>query len=172
MNRQEKADQVALLTEKFNAAPITILSDYSGLDVAQMTTLRRQIRQADGEVIVAKNRLALLAVQDSPYSDLNDLLRGPTAFAFGFADPVGVAKVLADFAEDNEALDIKGGVLEGELLDASRVMALATMPSRDEIRAQLLALLTTPATQFVRLLQTPAQQFAQVLSARSRQEDS
>jgi large subunit ribosomal protein L10 len=98
------------------------------------------------------------------------MLTGPVAIAFGFSDAVSVAKVLRDFAKENEKLAIKGAVLDGESLGAKQVEQLATMPSRDELRAQLLALMNTPATNLVRLLQAPAQQMVQVLHARSQQE--
>jgi len=171
MNREEKAASVEMLNDKFKEAPIAILAHYRGLSVEQMSTLRREVRAADGEVLVAKNRLARLAVKDTPYEPLTELLSGPSALAFGYSDPVGVAKALQDFAEDNEALEIKGAVMEGEAIDAAKVKQLASMPTRDELRAKLLALMMTPAQQFVRVLAAPAQQFLQVLSARIRQEN-
>jgi len=171
MNREEKAASIEMLNSKFNEAPIAILAHYRGLSVEQMSTLRREVRAADGEVLVAKNRLARLAVKGTPCESLTELLNGPSALAFGYSDPVGVAKALQDFAKDNEALEIKGAVMEGEAIDAARVKQLASMLTRDELRAKLLALMSTPAQQFVRVLAAPAQQFVQVLSARIRQEN-
>ena len=97
------------------------------------------------------------------------LVRDDWAIAFGYSDAVAVSKAVVDFAKDHEALEIKGAVLDGELLDTKQVSQLASMPGRDELRAKLLALLTTPATNLVRLLQTPAQQLVQVLQAKSQQ---
>jgi large subunit ribosomal protein L10 len=165
----EKIEQVARLAEKFQSAPITILADYRGLTVAEITELRTKLRGADGELLVTKNTLAKLAVRDTPNEPLTEWLVGPTAVAFGFGDPVAIAKVVKDFAKENEDLDLKGGVMEGQRLDSGAVEKLASMPSQDELRAKLLALLNTPATQLVRILSAPAQQMAQVLGARQRQ---
>jgi large subunit ribosomal protein L10 len=97
------------------------------------------------------------------------LLAGPNAFALAYSDPIALAKAVSDFAKDNDKLELKGGVLEGELMGAESVQRLAKMPGRDELRAKLLALLNTPATQLVRVLNAPAQQLAQVLGARKSQ---
>ena len=140
------------------------------VNVAEMSELRRKLRSVDGEYLVSKNTLAAIAIRESPSTALESLLVGPVAVAFGFSDAVGVAKVLKDFAKDHEKLAIKGGVLDGEALSAKQLEQLASMPSRDELRAKLLALFNTPATNFVRLLKAPAQQMVQVLHARSTQE--
>jgi large subunit ribosomal protein L10 len=170
MNRAEKIETVAQLTDKFTRAPLAVVTEYRGLNVAQLTDLRRKLRAVDGEYLVSKNTLASIAVKESRAAAISDMLTGPVAIAFGYSDAVSVAKVLRDFAKDNEKLEVKGAVLEGESLGAKQVARLASMPSRDELRAQLLALLNTPATNLVRLLQAPAQQMVQVLHARSQQE--
>ncbi|MFT4571315.1 MAG: large subunit ribosomal protein L10 [Hyphomicrobiaceae bacterium] len=165
----EKIEQVTQLSDRFQRAPITILADYRGLTVSAITELRSKLRAADGELLVAKNTLTKLAIRDTPNEAATEWLAGPTALAFGFGDPVALAKVVKDFAKDNEKLELKGGVMEGQRLDASEVERLASMPSKDEMRAQFLALLMTPATQLVRILSAPAQEMAQVLGARQRQ---
>jgi len=170
MNRAEKIEAVSQLTEKFVRAPIAVVTEYRGLNVAQLSDLRRKLRAVDGEYLVSKNTLAAIAVKESRAAVITEMLSGPVAIAFGYSDAVSVAKVLRDFAKENEKLAVKGAVLEGESLGAKQVEQLATMPSRDELRAQLLALLNTPATNLVRLLQAPAQQMVQVLHARSEQE--
>jgi large subunit ribosomal protein L10 len=170
MNRAEKIDAVSQLTDKFTRAPIAVVTEYRGLNVAQLSDLRRKLRAVDGEYLVSKNTLAAIAVKESRAVVITDMLTGPVAIAFGFSDAVSVAKVIRDFAKENEKLAIKGAVLEGESLGAKQVEQLATMPSRDELRAKLLALFNTPATNLVRLLQAPAQQMVQVLHARSQQE--
>ena len=170
MNRAEKIEAVSQLTDKFAKAPIAVVTEYRGLNVAQLSDLRRKLRAVDGEYLVSKNTLAAIAVKESSAAVIADMFTGPVAIAFGFSDAVSVAKVLRDFAKENEKLAIKGAVLDGESLGAKQVEQLATMPSRDELRAQLLALMNTPATNLVRLLQAPAQQMVQVLHARSQQD--
>lgn len=172
MNRAQKTACIEELADRFERAPIVIVTDYRGLNVAQIGELRAKVREAAGEYLVAKNTLARLAIKDTGAQGLGDLLTGPNAIALGYGDPVGIAKAVQAFAKDNEALEIKGGMLEGEVLSASRVEQLAKMPGRDELRAQLLALLMAPATNLVRLLQAPAQQMVQVLHARSQQAGS
>jgi large subunit ribosomal protein L10 len=158
------------MTDRFSRAPLAVVTEYRGLNVAQMSDLRRKLRSADGEYVVSKNTLTSIALKDTAAASIKDMMQGPVAIAFGFGDAVSVAKVLRDFTKENEPLVLKGAVLDGALLSAKQVEQLATMPSRDELRAQLLALLNTPATNLVRLLKAPAQQFVQVLSARSKQE--
>jgi len=170
MNRAEKREAVAQLTDKFGRAPIAVVTEYRGLNVAQLSDLRRKLRAVDGEYLVSKNTLATIAVKESSAAGITEMLSGPVAIAFGFGDAVSVAKVLRDFAKEHDKLEIKGAVLEGEQLGSKQVEQLATMPSRDELRAQLLALMNTPATNLVRLLQAPAQQMVQVLHERSQQE--
>jgi len=170
MNRAQKVESIEMLSERFGRAPIAIATDYSGLNVAQISELRAKVREAEGEFLVAKITLTRLAIKDTSFDGLGEFFAGPMAIAFGYSDVVAVAKALTDFAKEHEALEIKGAVMEGDLLDAKKVSQLAAMPSRDELRAKLLALLTTPATSLVRLLQTPAQQLVQVLQAKSQQE--
>jgi large subunit ribosomal protein L10 len=170
MNRAEKIETVSELNDRFARAPLTVVTEYRGLNVAQLSDLRRKLRAVDGEYLVSKNTLAAIAIRESQSTALAPLLVGPVALAFGFTDAVAVAKVVKDFAKDNDKLLIRGGVLDGAALDAKQVERLATMPSRDELRAQLLRLLNTPATNFVRLLMAPAQQLVQVLHAKSTQE--
>ena len=170
MNRAQKVESIEQLTGRFGRAPLVVATDYRGLNVAEITELRAKVRQADGEYLVAKNTLAKIAIQGTGFEGLTENLAGPTAMAFGFSDAVAVAKALVDFGKEHDALEIKGGVLDGEPLDAKQIGQLAQMPGRDELRAKLLALFMTPATNLVRLLQTPAQQLVQVLGAKSREE--
>lgn len=171
MNRSEKTQAIEELSERFGRSPIVIVTDYRGLNVAQITALRRKVREAEGEFLISKNTLTRIAIAETASAPIAEWLSGPTGVAYGFGDAVSVAKAVQDFAKDNEALEIKGGVLDGEALDAGRLKQLASMPSKDELRAKLLALLMTPATQLVRVLSAPAQQMVQVLHARSQQEE-
>jgi large subunit ribosomal protein L10 len=171
MDRAEKTQFLEKLTDRFGRAPIAVLTDYRGLDVAQITALRARIRAADGEYLVAKNTLTRLALDDATAAQLAPMLTGPTAIAFGFSDAVALAKAVQGFAKENEKLTIKGAVFEGDVLAADRVEQIAAMPGRDELRATFLNLLMTPATQLVRVLVAPAQDFARVLDARRRQQE-
>ena len=172
MNRAKKEETVELLSEKFGRAPIAIVTDYRGLNVAEITELRRTIRAAGGEYLVSKNTLTRIAIRDSDSAAIAEWLAGPIAVAFGYEDAVGLAKAVDGFASSHEALDVKGGVLDGEALSSAQVKQLASMPSKDELRAKLLSVLVAPATQLVRVLSAPAQQMVQVLHARSEQGES
>jgi large subunit ribosomal protein L10 len=168
MNQSEKEVVIGELSQKFGQAPLVALSQYRGLTVAQMTDLRGQLRAVEGELLVAKNTLTWRAVMETPNKVIEPLLAGPNVLAFGYGDPVAFAKVIDKYAEKNEAFEVKGAVMGGQLLTRKQLATLATMPGRDELRAQLLALLMTPATQLVRVLAAPAQGLAQVLDARRR----
>jgi large subunit ribosomal protein L10 len=170
MNRAEKTEVVAQMTDRFSRAIFAVVTEYRGLNVSQMTELRRRLRGVGGEYVVSKNTLSSIALRDTPATAITDLIKGPVAVAFAYSDAVAVAKVLKDFTKEAEPLVLKGGVLDGALLGVKQVEQLATMPSRDELRAKLLALFNTPATNLVRLLKAPAQQLVQVLSARSKQD--
>jgi large subunit ribosomal protein L10 len=171
MNRTEKTQQIEELSERFGRSPIAIVTDYRGLNVGQITVLRRMVREAEGEFLISKNSLTRLAITDTESAPIADWLSGPIGVAYGYGDAVAIAKAVNAFAKDNEALEIKGGVLDGAALDVGQLEQLAKMPGKDELRAQLLALLMTPATQLVRVLAAPAQQMVQVLDARRQAEE-
>lgn len=160
-----KAATVAAVHEKFKTAKMAIVTQYRGLTVAQMTKLRREIRQASGEYQVIKNTLVRRALKDTDYHSLERMLEGPNGWVFAYEDPVVLSKALVKFSEDYENLAIKGGVFEGQLMDAATVKVLAQMPSKPELQAQLLALLQAPATQLVRLIQEPAARVVRLLNA-------
>jgi len=170
MNRAQKVESVASLGERLGRAPIAIVTEYRGLNVAEISELRGKVKAADGDYLVAKNTLMRIAIREHKAEALEPLLKGPNGVAFGYADAVATAKAVSEFADSHEALVIKGGVLDGAPLSAAEVKQLASMPGRDELRAKLLALLMTPATQLVRVLNAPAQQLVQVLEARRRQQ--
>jgi len=172
MNQTEKNVVIGGLAEKFGQAPLIALSQYRGLTVAQLTELRIQLRSVEGELLVAKNTLTWRAVMDTPNKVIEPLLSGPNVLAFGYGDPVTFAKVIDSYAAKNDKFEVKGAVMDGVLLDKKQLAKLATMPSKDELRAKLLALMMTPATMLVRVLSAPAQQFAQVLDARRRDLES
>ena len=142
---------------------MAIVTEYRGLTVAQMTRLRREIRQASGEYQVIKNTLVRRALKDTAYGDLERLLQGPNGWVFAYDDPVMLTKALVKFANDNDKLAIKGGVFEGQFMDSAKVKVLAQMPSKPELQAKLLAMINAPATQLVRLIQEPGARVVRLL---------
>jgi len=163
VNREEKAANVAALQGQFQRASVALLATSQGLTVKQVQQLRRAVRRAGGEYKVAKNTFIRRAVQDTAYTRLNDLLEGPTGVVFGYDDPVAVTKVLVRFAEENEKLSIKGGVLAEKFLQPAEVAQLAKLPSREVLLAQLLGLLQAPAAQLLRTIQEPGARVARLL---------
>jgi len=147
MKRSEKEQLVTELADKIRSAKALYYTDFTGLNVKNMTELRRRFRRAGVEYVVVKNTLALRAVNESGL--LGERLRGPTGVVIG-ADPVTAAKVIADFAKENEQKPgVKGGMLEGKPIDAEQVKKLATLPSREQMLSQLGAGLQSPMAAFV-----------------------
>lgn len=163
MERSEKNAVVASLQEKFQQAQVTLLANPIGLTVAEVTSLRRQLRAVGGEFKVAKNTLTRLAVADTRYESMREMLQGPNALVFGYSDPVSVAKVLVKYAEENKKITIRGGVLDGKAMRAEAVADLAKLPSREVLIAQLLGLLQAPASQLLRTINEPGARMARLL---------
>jgi large subunit ribosomal protein L10 len=161
MKRAEKVDSVQELQNDLGRATVTVLAEYRGLTVTQMNRFRRAVRDADGRCRVAKNTLAKRAVTSSRYERLTPLLRGPMALIIGFKDPVAIAKLAVKFAE-----------LDGQVLPPAEVKALATLPSREVVIAQLLGLLQAPATQLLRTLNEPAARVARLVDALGKRRES
>ncbi len=166
MLRAEKAEIVDDLHGIFANAGVVVVTHYMGLNVAEMESLRVQMRDADARFRVTKNRLAKLAIDGTAFAPIGELLTGPTAIAYSM-DPVSAPKVISAFAKKNTNLVIIGGGYAGSLLDAEQVKALAEMPSLDELRAKLLSLINTPASRLVGLLQAPGGQLARVLKGKA-----
>lgn len=160
-----KAETVAAVHERFRSAKMAIVTEYRGLTVAQITRLRREIRQASGEYHVIKNTLVRRALKDTRYSDLERLLDGPNGWVFAYDDPVVLSKTLVKFVDENEKIKIKGGVFEGEFLDPAKVKVLAQMPSKPELQAKLLAMIQAPASQLVRLIQEPGARVVRLIES-------
>ena len=169
MDRSQKAESVAQLNATFNEVGVVVVTRNLGLSVAQSTALRAKMREAGGSYKVAKNRLAKLAIKDTTYAGLDDLLSGPTALATS-VDPVAAAKAVVDFAKTNPKLEIVGGSMGGTLLDEAGVKALASMPSLDELRAKLVGLVQAPATKVAQLSTAPAAKLARVFGAYAAKE--
>lgn len=164
LNREEKAVVIEEVGNEVAAAQSIIIAEYRGLDVASVTVLRKQAREAGVYLRVLKNTLVRRAIADTSFEGLNDQLVGPLMYAIS-ADPVAAAKVMSDFAKTNDKLVIKGGAMPNSLLDLNGVKALATMPSRDELLAKLLGTMQAPVTQFVRTLNEIPTKFVRGLAA-------
>ena len=164
MDRAGKKEFVATLSAALKATNVVVVAHYSGLTVAQMQTLRRQMTQAGGSVKVAKNRLAQIALDGTDVASIAPLLKGPTLIAFS-SDPVAAPKVAVDFAKANERFVILGGAMGKTALNPDGVKALAALPPLDELRAKLVGLIQAPATKMAQLLNAPASQLARVVQA-------
>ena len=164
MDRSQKADTVASLNATFNEAGVVVGTRNLGLSVAQSTDLRAKMRDAGASYKVAKNRLAKIALKDTQYQGLEDLLSGPTALATS-VDPVAAAKAAVDFAKSNDRIEIVGGSMGGQLLDEAGIKALASMPSLDELRGKLVGLINAPATKVAQVVTAPAAKLARVFGA-------
>ena len=158
-----KAETVAAVAERLRVARMAIVTEYRGLSVAQVTRLRREIRQVSGEYQVIKNTLIKRALRGTPYADLERLLDGPNGWVFAYDDPIVLSKALVKFADENDKLAIKGGVFEGQFLDLARVKVLSQMPSKPELQARVLAMIQAPATQLARLIQEPGARVVRLL---------
>ncbi len=160
------------LHERFAKSAIIVLTDYKGLDVAAMNDLRRKLREANIEYQVVKNTLLVRASEDTGVAAIKDYFKGPSAVALSYDDPVAPAKVLTQFAKDNEKLEIKVGVLNGKVLDVQAIKALATLPSREVLLAQFLSALNAVPTSFVRALAEIPRSLVNVLTAIKDQKEA
>ncbi len=164
MDRAEKKASVAALNGVFRQTSVVVVAHYSGLTVAQMQTLRKQMREAGATVQVAKNRLAKIALEGTEMASIAGLLKGPTLLAYS-QDPVVAAKVAVAFAKDYEKLVILGGAMGKTALNVEAIKSLATLPSLDELRARLVGLIQAPATKLAQLTMAPASKLARVVKA-------
>jgi large subunit ribosomal protein L10 len=164
VDRAEKKVAVAELNEVFSTSSVVVVAHYSGLTVAQMQRLRKQMREAGAKVQVAKNRLVKIALDGTDAASIAPLMKGPTLIAYS-DDPVAAPKVATAFAKDHDKLVILGGAMGKTALDANGVKALATMPSLDELRAKIVGLVNAPATKLAQLANAPAAKLARVFGA-------
>ncbi len=169
MNRTEKESVVAELQETFGKASVALVATNLGLTVAESTELRRNIRNAGGEMRVAKHTLAKLALTDSAYSGLDRFLVGPRGLVFGFDDPVAVAKALVDFADDHAKIEVEGGALEGQVIEPSGVESLAKMPDLATLQSRVARQVLSPASRLASQATAPAKRIAGAISARIKQ---
>lgn len=166
MDRIEKKQFVDSMQEAIKGVGSFVVAHYAGLTVAEITQLRVKMREGGGTVKVAKNRLMKRVFSESSVKSVCDLFSGQTLIAYG-ADPVIAPKVLSNFAKENENLVLLGGFMDETILDVAAVKSLASLPSLDELRAKLIALLNTPATRLAMVSKAPASQLARVISAYS-----
>ncbi len=165
MNTQQKLDTVAELQETLSKVASIIVTDFRGLTVEEANKLRREIRAADCQYRVVKNTLFKRAIAGTDMEGLSELFKGPSAIAFSFTDPVAPAKVIHKFASKSKHMVVKGGFLDGNVLDDGEVKNLASMKGKEELQAEFLMTLMAPAQNFVALLNAAPQNFVYLLSA-------
>jgi len=172
LNLEQKKVIVGEIAEVASQAPSAIAAEYIGLSVADMTVLRQKAREAGIYLRVVRNTLARRALEDTKFDCMRDGLVGPLLLAFSNEEPGSAAKVIRDFAKDNERLVAKLVSLDGKLLEAGDIEKLATMPTLDQARSMLLGLLQAPATKFVRVLSEPEAKFVRLLAAYRDQQEA
>jgi large subunit ribosomal protein L10 len=164
--KEQKAEQVELLTEKLKKAKVAVLTDYRGLTVSQIQDLRGKLRTGNVEYRVVKNTLARRAAEAAGYKDLESELKGPVAIAFGYDDLSLPPRLINEFVRTTRLkLDVVGGLVEGRVVNRDQIKQLADLQSREVLLAQLLGTLQSPVAQLVGIMQTPVQQLIGVLDA-------
>jgi large subunit ribosomal protein L10 len=172
MNVSDKKEIVAELSEKFKKSKIVVLTDYKGLNVSMINELRKRLRESEIEFKVVKNTLLIRASQDTEVSLISDKFKGPSAIAISYSDPVAPAKVLTQYAKENDKLEIKAGVLNGKVLDFAALKALSDLPSREVLLAKLLSTMNAVPTGFVTALSDLPRRMLNVLTAIRDQKES
>lgn len=171
LNRNEKAEVIKEVSGQLAEAQSMIVAEYRGIDVGSLTVLRKTAREKGVYLRVLKNSLVRRSIADTPYAGLHDHLVGPLIYAIS-EDPVAPAKLLVDFAKDNDKIVITAGAMPDSVLDAEGVKALAKMPSREELLAKLLGTMQAPVAQFVRTLNEVPTKFVRGLAAVRDQKES
>jgi large subunit ribosomal protein L10 len=169
VNRAEKTDAIAKMTETVGRAPHAFLIDFQGINVPDVTELRRQVRASGSEYVVLKNTLALRAFKDAPIGALSEHFTGMTAVAYSNTDIVQLAKVLHQFGKTNPKVKVKAALVEGRPVPATALESLASMPSRPELVARLLGLMQSPIRRLVTVLSAPQRKLAMTISAVAEQ---
>ena len=172
MKKEDKKLIAENLKERFSKSKVVIVTDYKGLDVMAINALRRKLREADIEYQVAKNTLLIRASEGTNVALVKDHFVGPSAIAISYEDPVAPAKVLTDFAKENQKLEIKAGVMGNNLLDIADIKSLAALPSREVLLGQVLSAMNGVPTGFVRVLNGVTGNFLNVLNAIKDQKEA
>lgn len=160
-----KDEKIEKIKEKVDKAQVAILTNYQGLTVEEITKLRRSIQKDGGDYMVTKNTLTKIAIKDTPYEVLSESLKGPSAIAFGFEDPVSPAKALSQFIKEAKKGEIVAAVLEGKLLTAQEAKALANLPTKEELFAKMLGCVNSPATGIVGSINAVMAQLTRAMAA-------
>jgi len=165
INKQQKEVMLQMLKDKMGSSQIIIMADYKGINVDAITKLRRRMQESGSEFKVAKNTIIKIAARELNLADADPYLEGPTALAFGINDPVAPAKVLYDFIKEFKKLEVKGAILEGQVISAEQVKSLANLPSREVLLAQVLGGMQAPMYGFAGALQGLLRNLVYVLDA-------
>jgi large subunit ribosomal protein L10 len=168
MRREQKTAMVAQIADRLSRARLALISEHRGMTVAETTEMRRKLRAIRGELKVAKNTLIRRAIKDTRFAALDSQLGGPVGLITGAADPVELAKTVISFKALGDKFKIRGGVLDGQPLTAEEIQALASLPPREVLLGQLLAVINAPATRLVRVLNEPASALARLIDAIGR----
>ena len=172
MDLEKKKSIVEDLHERFSKSKVLIVTDYKGLDVTTINALRRKLREADVEYKVVKNSLMVRAAEDTDIDLIKESFKGPNAIAISYDDPVAPAKVLTDFAKENQKLEIKLGVMNGKVMDQDAIKALSALPSKEALIGQLLSVINGVPTGLVRTLNAVPGGFVNVLQALKDQKEA
>lgn len=172
MDRLGKEKIIKEMESVFQTNKAFYFLNFKGLKVQEISELREKIKESDGSIRVVKNTLLKKAVSNVSINGMDKFFEGPTAIAWSKEDPVSVAKIITNFAKDNPNLKIKGGLVEGNLLDEKGVEAISKLPQINEIRAQLIGLLQAPMSKLIRVLKTPATNIVVCLKERSKSENN
>jgi large subunit ribosomal protein L10 len=162
----QKATQIEELTDRLSRSQLTIIADYRGLSVSSLQGLRSRLRPVEAEFKVAKNTLTRIAAEKAGIEGLESQLEGPTAIMFAFGDPVAPAKAISDFVRTSRILTVRAGIMNGQILSASDVEAIATLPPREELLGKLVGLLASPMSRTVGVLSGPSRSVAYLVNAR------
>lgn len=171
MTRERKDQEIKYITDRLSKAKAAFVVDFKGMRVEQVTQLRKKLHPAESEMKVVRNTLAKRALKGYPDMDkaLSTAFKGTNAFVFSYGDISAAAKTLATFAKDVEVFQLKTGVMDGQALDENKIKFLSTLPGKDQLRAQLLAVFNAPAAKLARTLNEVPSAFARVLKAKSEQ---
>ena len=169
MNREEKAAVISEFSEGIGQATNAFLIDFKGITVPQVTELRKQVRESGSSYVVIKNTLALIAVKDSPLTQIKEKFTGMTAVAYNTTDAVILAKALTKFAKDVPAVQFKGALLNGQIVPATEIQNIANLPSREELVSKLLYLMQHPIRGLVTVLSANIRNLAVVLDQVAKQ---
>ena len=173
MTREEKQAFVAEMRDRLANSEAVFLADFTGLDVKAMTTLRRELKNANSELLVVKNRLFRLAMAETEMPDISTYLTGPTGVVFGDDTVVGAARVVVDFAKENDDKPVfKVGVLDNSVLEAEDIVQVSRLPSREELLSQVAGVLSGPMSAFVSALGGKTQEMAGLVEALREQGES